>query len=202
MAAWHDFLGQSSRIYRASTGVQGPRIWSLPSQGQPGLPNCTLPAPLRSCPACAPFSGRWIFVGRLLPLLLVIITISINGQGEDGADRSLFCIWDPINSSCRLLTYIHHTVPSVVLGVTAPSRLSTSVAQHSIAQQQLAGVIDQRYRHSKSVPAARTTLGNLDYPLYGPDLCTDSTAARATVPSCWVPSVCHPRTLPSKPPSN
>lgn len=36
MAAWHDFLGQSSRIYRASTGVQGSRIWSLYCRGWAG----------------------------------------------------------------------------------------------------------------------------------------------------------------------
>lgn len=107
MAAWHDFLGQSSRIYRASTGVQGSRIWSLPSQGQPGLPQLH---PLSATPVLPSLRTlQWAvdLVGRLLPLLLVIITISTNGQGEDGADRSLFCIWDPINSSCRLLTYLH-----------------------------------------------------------------------------------------------
>lgn len=44
MAAWHDFLGQSSRIYRALHRGPGRRIWRLSCRG--GLaPNCNLPAP-------------------------------------------------------------------------------------------------------------------------------------------------------------
>lgn len=54
MAAWHDFLGQSSRVYRASTGVQGPESGRL-LQGQAGS-QLRPPAP----PAVRAHGGRWI----------------------------------------------------------------------------------------------------------------------------------------------
>lgn len=58
MAAWHDFLGQSSRIYRAFTGVSGAKPGRFP---QVRAANCN---PQRH-PSFALTVDR---VGRLLPL--------------------------------------------------------------------------------------------------------------------------------------
>lgn len=126
MAAWHDFLGQSSRIYRALHRGPGRRIWRLSCRG--GLaPNCNLPAP--------PFlvtRQRAVDLGRPSSPTFACDYHHIDqrpGRGRNG--QVTFCIWDLIKSSC---TYIHHTA-------SPWSRRHSSLASFNkrrTAQQQLA----------------------------------------------------------------
>lgn len=90
-------------------GSRAPEFWSLPAQGQPGS-QLHPPSATPSCPACAPSVGGGSRRPSSPTFACDYHHIDLRPRrGRNG--QVTFCIWDLINSSCRLLTYIHHTAP-------------------------------------------------------------------------------------------
>lgn len=128
MAAWHDFLGQSSRIYRALHRGPGRRIWSFPA-GAAGLP---------IAPPSATLLGNSrveVDLGRPSSPTFACDYHHIDQRpGRRRNGQVTCCVWDLIK-----LLYLHP--PHCPSWSPRHSSLA-SFNKRSTAQQQLAAVID------------------------------------------------------------
>lgn len=138
MAAWHDFLDQSSAEFPGpSTGDQGGRIWSLCCKGGKGTSSAGATLFFLGSVGDSQCSGRWISCRPSSPTFACDYHHIFDQRTRRGRNGqvSFFWIWE----SDQSLLYFHPPVRSLAndLRATTPSRLLASVAQ-----QQLAGVID------------------------------------------------------------